>query len=126
MSFSDRIQALMEAFNLSPSLFAEKLQIQRSSLSHFFSGRNKPGWDFLEKLSLVFPEINLNWLLTGQGNMFVTPGSHHKTDTSAFIDHPPSPLQSSHQESIKQEKKPERVLLLYENGRFDIFEAHNR
>jgi transcriptional regulator with XRE-family HTH domain len=66
-----RLQQIMNHYQLSPVSFSEKLHIQRSSLSHFFSGRNKPGWEFLEKLARAFPEVNIHWFITGIGNMLI-------------------------------------------------------
>jgi hypothetical protein len=33
------------------------------------SGRNKPSIDFLTKLLKVYPNFNINWLISGQGYM---------------------------------------------------------
>ena len=37
-------------------------------MSHLLSGRNKPSLDFVLKISEVFPEIDLYWILIGKGN----------------------------------------------------------
>lgn len=65
----ERIKILLEYTELSPSAFADKIDIQRSSMSHILSGRNKPSLDVTQKILTVFPEINPNWLLTGKGKM---------------------------------------------------------
>lgn len=65
-NMTDRFRILLEQLQLSPSGFADKIGIQRSSVSHIFSGRNKPSIDFLEKILNVYPEIDLNWLITGR------------------------------------------------------------
>jgi hypothetical protein len=41
--------------------------VQRSSLSHLLSGRNKPSLDFILKILDVFPEVDLYWVLNGKG-----------------------------------------------------------
>lgn len=64
-----RIIELMEYYNLSSSQFADKIGVQRSSISHILSGRNKPSYDFLQKIIGVFPNIDANWLLNGKGTM---------------------------------------------------------
>lgn len=58
----------MEHFGLSASSFADKISVQRSSISHLLSGRNKPSLDFVMKISDLFPELNLYWLLDGTGS----------------------------------------------------------
>ena len=66
MSITSRIQELIEERNLSKSAFAKEIGIQRSSLAHFFSGRNKPSLDFFLKIKNKYPEIDLNWLISGK------------------------------------------------------------
>lgn len=68
--FPDRLSQFIENKQLIAGALADRLGIQRSTLSHLFAGRNKPGFDFLQKLSDEFPELNLNWMVTGTGDMF--------------------------------------------------------
>ncbi len=64
-----RIKHLMEAKKISAAQFADEIGVQRSSLSHILSGRNKPSLDFMLKVKKQYPEIRLDWLLLGEGNM---------------------------------------------------------
>jgi transcriptional regulator with XRE-family HTH domain len=66
--FIKRIETLLEYYNISASVFADKLGVQRSGLSHLLSGRNKPSLDFVMKIIENFPEVDLYWLLNGAGN----------------------------------------------------------
>ena len=67
----DRIKALMKFENLSSSQFADEINIQRSSLSHVLSGRNKPSLDFVMKIKHCFNDVSLDWILLGEGEMLV-------------------------------------------------------
>ena len=51
---------------------ADKIGVQRSSISHILSGRNLPSTQFIEKLLNTFPEIEARWLITGHGKPFRT------------------------------------------------------
>jgi transcriptional regulator with XRE-family HTH domain len=62
----NRFRKIMEQVQLTPSEFADRIGVQRSSVSHVLSGRNKPGLDFLEKILIAFPEIDAAWLVTGK------------------------------------------------------------
>ncbi|SNB08552.1 helix-turn-helix domain-containing protein [Flavobacterium psychrophilum] len=53
---------------MSASGFADKVGVQRSSLSHLLSGRNKPSLDLILKINENFPEVDLYWILNGKGN----------------------------------------------------------
>ena len=57
----------MEYYSLSASAFADKIDVQRSSISHLLSGRNKPSLDFILKVIEVFPDVDLYWILNGKG-----------------------------------------------------------
>ena len=66
--FIKRLEIILDYYNLSASAFADKINVQRSSLSHLLSGRNKPSLDFIIKVIEVFPEVDLYWILNGKGN----------------------------------------------------------
>lgn len=53
--------------------------MQRSSLSHLLSGRNKPSLDFILKILDVFPEVDLYWVLNGKGTF---PKSESENDVN--------------------------------------------
>lgn len=66
--FIKRLEKILDYYSLSASTFADQIGVQRSSLSHLLSGRNKPSLDFVMKVVEVFPEVDLYWLLNGKGN----------------------------------------------------------
>lgn len=66
----DQIKEILKKENLSSSQFADKIGVQRSSVSHVISGRNKPGFDFIMKILDAFPGINAEWLMRGSGEMY--------------------------------------------------------
>ncbi len=59
----DKITYLMKSEGLTTTRLAEILEIQPSAVSHLVSGRNKPGYDLLQKILRRFPRINPDWLL---------------------------------------------------------------
>ena len=65
--FIKRLEIMLDYYNLSASSFADKIGVQRSSLSHLLSGRNKPSLDFILKILDVFPDVDLYWILNGKG-----------------------------------------------------------
>jgi transcriptional regulator with XRE-family HTH domain len=65
MSIPQRIQQILQQHHITPSIFADKIGVQRSNVSHVLSGRSKPGLDFLEKILNTFPDIDAHWLITG-------------------------------------------------------------
>ena len=65
----DRIHQIMLSEGLSNIEFANKIDISTSSLSHIFNGRNKPSLDVVMHIHSSYPDISLNWLLYGEGEM---------------------------------------------------------
>ena len=66
--FVKRLETIFDYYGLTASLFAEKINVQRSSISHLLSGRNKPSLDFILKVIENFPEVELLWLINGKGS----------------------------------------------------------
>lgn len=64
--FVQRLTHLLEYFELSASSFSDTIGVQRSSLSHLLSGRNKPSLDLILKIHQHFSQVNLYWLLKGE------------------------------------------------------------
>ncbi len=54
---------------MSPTNFADTIDINRSSLTHIFSGRNQPSLDVAKKILKAFPDVNTEWLVMGMGPM---------------------------------------------------------
>ena len=64
-----RLKNWMESEGLKSSEFADTIGVNRATISHILSGRNKPSIDFFEKLLHAYPNLNANWLITGIGYM---------------------------------------------------------
>jgi transcriptional regulator with XRE-family HTH domain len=100
--FIKRLEIVLDYYNLSASAFADKINVQRSSLSHLLSGRNKPSLDFIIKVIEEFPEVDLYWILNGKGTF---PKSE-KSSTSDFIN-------SKHEIQISSSPISENALDLF-------------
>ncbi|MEI7490904.1 MAG: helix-turn-helix transcriptional regulator [Bacteroidota bacterium] len=69
----ERLLELMRIKNLTSSQLADAIKVQRSGISHFVSGRNKPSMEFVLKILAYFPEVNPDWLLFGKEPVFRKP-----------------------------------------------------
>jgi len=69
ITMKEQLIKIMTHFNISSTRFADEIGVQRSSVSHILSGRNKPSYDFIIKILEKYPSINSLWLLTGKGIM---------------------------------------------------------
>ena len=124
--FIKRLQEVIEFYNESASSFAEKIGVQRSSISHILSGRNKPSLDFVMKVLSSFPEVELYWLLNGKGQF---PASEKKEEIPVVkkveTKQTSMPLVSEIEKVSNQtsnKKQIERIVIFYTDGSFKNYE----
>lgn len=111
LEFTTRIKEVMNYHKLSASLFADKIGVQRSSISHILSGRNKPSLDFILKITTTFQDVDIYWLLNGKGNF-------PKKDIEKRFTPTPIPVE------IKQpnnQKVIQRIVVFYNDGTFEEY-----
>ncbi|WP_299672628.1 helix-turn-helix transcriptional regulator [uncultured Polaribacter sp.] len=111
--FTNRLKKVMEHHQLSASTFADKVGVQRSSISHILSGRNKPSLDFILKVTSEFKDVDIHWLLNGKGNF---PKVEDATKSSTTT---PSLFNS---ENTGNGKKIQRIVVFYVDGTFDEYQ----
>ncbi|MFC4096869.1 helix-turn-helix transcriptional regulator [Euzebyella saccharophila] len=119
--FIERLEILLTYYDLSASAFADKVDVQRSSISHLLSGRNKPSLEFVLKVIKAFPEVNLYWLLNGKGSFPQNEKLMDKTSPPSFEQEKIQPKEVPSDLSTKQ-KKIERIVLFYSDGSFESFD----
>ena len=66
---NNRIALVLKAKNISSAQLADDLGVQRSGISHILNGRNKPSLEFVQKLIKLYPDISMQWILFGEGQM---------------------------------------------------------
>ena len=70
----ERLQTILSLENISAAQLASLLGIQRSTLSNLMSGRNKPSYDLILAILTKLPNLNLDWLLKGEGQPYRNSG----------------------------------------------------
>ena len=68
---NDRFLDVLKYYNYSGYKISQETNISQSQITHIKSYRNKVSDDVMEELLKKFPEINKDWLLTGNGSMLV-------------------------------------------------------
>ena len=70
MDIKDRIKLIMQREQLTAGAFADSIGVAQATISHILGGRNKnPSTEFLLQLHQRYPDISLDWLMTGEGEM---------------------------------------------------------
>lgn len=142
---NSRIQKFIEAEGLTAARFADAVGVQRSNVSHVLSGRNKPSFDFIEKMLLKYPALSSEWLILGKGSMykeshmpslFNLPAAESPDTTHKKSD--VNPVEAGQASTNAQEqptaipdklvpqngKKLTRILLCYSDGSFEVFDSN--
>lgn len=105
--FIKRLEIILEYYGINASAFADKIGVQRSSLSHLLSGRNKPSLDFILKILDVYPEIDLYWILNGKGSF---PKSNSKpTESEPITNINPIPAVSAAKTKVNEDLFSETI-----------------
>ncbi len=118
LDFTNRLKKILNYHQLTASLFADKIGVQRSSISHILSGRNKPSLDFILKVTNTFTDVDIYWLLNGKGAF-----PKEQVPTNKVFSHD----ESSIVETInsKSSKKMNRIVVFYEDGTFEEYKKNN-
>jgi len=75
MTICDRIRALRKHLGLKQKVMAEKLKFSHFTQNAIEKGRQSPTNEYLQALTSTY-NVNMNWLMTGEGGMFLGSGSH--------------------------------------------------
>ena len=80
-----RFKLWLDSEDLNANLLSKLVDLNRSSISHIVNGRNKPSYDMLEKTISIYPNLNLNWLITGFGTMHINESTREKKEINKVV-----------------------------------------
>jgi len=133
--FSKRLEKILDYYGLSATAFSEKIDFNRSTISHLISGRNKPSLEFVMKVVNTFEEVNLYWLLNGKGT-FPSTAEVEKNESNIASVSPPSETSTSAEKHVQKNdahnfpvseidinsspssKSIDRIVIFYSDGSF--------
>jgi hypothetical protein len=139
----DRIRQLIDFTGLSVSQFADGIEVPRAILSHILGGRNKPSMDVILKVIANYRNVNLDWLLLGEGDMLIkvapnTVPSDDQTITETTVADKPDNYTSEVEDTAKiQNAKPttqpevtpdalgkqvKQIVFFYTDNTFSVFD----
>ena len=135
--FSKKLKTILDYYEITASGLADKIGVQRSSISHLISGRNKPSLDFVLKILDAFEDVHFDWLVKNIGEFPPT----SKTSTSPTLFSQNIENEKKVIKDIDEEKKMEsaessfpipksrnnqnlvKVILFYQDGSFEAYDA---
>lgn len=145
--FIKRLEFILDYYSLTASSFADRIGVQRSSMSHLLSGRNKPSLDFILKIIDIFPDVDLYWILNGTGTFPKNSEAIENTNQNIGVSNidTPTPIDLFSQITIPLESTTnhpkskqievaaenenydeiEKIVFFYKNGSFKIYSPNN-
>lgn len=123
--FTNRLQEIINYHSLTASSFARSIDVQRSSISHLLSGRNKPSLDFVMKVLNTYKDVDLNWFIKGEGSFPTNTtvlqyprdlfeDNNDKLDNNVILK--TTPL--NNEEGQEKETAIDKIIIFYKNGTF--------
>lgn len=82
----ERILQIMKRENMTQQDFAKAIEVSPASLSNIFNGKTNPTNNHVSAIHRRFPDINVNWLMFGEGDMYSTHSGLVGLSTGGSID----------------------------------------
>ena len=121
-AFLLRLEKIMSDNNLNATGFAELIGVQRSSISHILSKRNKPSLDLILKIYSAFDDVELKWLLLGENDLIENPlMTNIKQNKNDITDTDEDYGLSANEISNKKPPDIIEIVKFYEDGSFRSF-----
>lgn len=87
MDIVSRIKTFLSLNGIAYSIFADKCDIPRPTLSQLLNGRNKKiSNEVLDKIHVAYPELSMMWLMFGEGEMMSEIGKNITNLQSSIFD----------------------------------------
>lgn len=134
-SIQDRIRLTLHFKKLTASQLADIIGVQRSSISHILSGRNKPSLDLVQRIVKEFPDISFDWLINGtEKKEFVSSRGEKKAvspldkkenkEPNLFKQEDVAPVYGTSSLTNQKSKKLTKLILIYDDGSFESFDQN--
>lgn len=138
-----RLEQFLQAENISKAQFADSIRVARAGISHIMAGRNNPSYEFIVNTMHAYPDLNIEWLLTGRGKMYksaeerTTPQSDAPSlfnipapvyNDTQISDSPARPSSTpvamsapASRQGLPSPGQGKRIIILYDDGTYEEF-----
>lgn len=113
MGFLERFEKIIE-FAGSAYKLSKNIGTSQSVISNIRKGKTKPSFDILKKILLKYEAVDMNWLLTGNGEMNKKETTPEKKGESVSADIDTMKIQFNYSQDIIESK--EKIIKLLEEA----------
>ena len=79
---SERLSQIIKTLGINKNRLALELNYKNSVVGNVVNQRNLPSFDFIFRLKQYEPRLNLNWFISGEGNMFIDENNDNNTENN--------------------------------------------
>ena len=69
-TINERFQEMISLLGISNNAFAISIGKTSTTINNIVDGKSKPGYELLEAVFKVYPQVSRDWLLMGEGEVF--------------------------------------------------------
>lgn len=142
----NRIFTLIDSKQITPTEFAHIIGISPAAISSIKTGRTQPTLALVEKIKQCYPDVDVNWLIFGEGELNVVNTSKedealgglfesenakneeahdyqavYVAEQPKFVDNKVNTHKEEEKTTVRQIKK---IVVLYSDGTFEEFDKN--
>ena len=86
-TIGERIESLIKTLNKNAYNFGKSIDKPNTTIANIITNKSKPGSEILEAILSKYPQVNPEWLITGEGEMFKQEKKRDAVDSGYLIEY---------------------------------------
>lgn len=110
----NRIRKMIEYYGLKPYSFEQKILVSEGTIRKFLAGEIGMKVDTLAKISANFPDVSIDWLLLGKGEMLRQNSEKNNDERVPMVKIPVDVWETMQMQTESLKRKDEQISQLIE------------
>ena len=109
-----RLKQLIDYYGISTRQFEQKINVSNGVIAKVLVQNTTLRSDVLSKIADSFPDINIGWILTGKGEMFLQKSGNTQEEDTRFVKIPTDVWEAMQMQTESLKKKDDQISQLIE------------
>ena len=109
-----RLKQLIDYYGISTRQFEQKINVSNGVIAKVLVQNTTLRSDVLSKIADSFPDINIGWILTGKGEMFLQKSGNTPEEDTRFVKIPTDVWEAMQMQTESLKKKDDQISQLIE------------
>ena len=109
-----RLKQLIDYYSISTRQFEQKINVSNGVIAKVLVQNTTLRSDVLSKIADSFPDINIGWILTGKGEMFLQKSGNTPEEDTRFVKIPTDVWETMQMQTASLKAKDEQISRLIE------------